>query len=266
MNCIDLSSLTAFDPRQGGRPQRVTLLFAQAAPYAVDLMCPQRERQAFTPDPAPGADRLRLRHLGHGRARRRDREEQIGIGRPAGGRGAPVLVNRQCHESAAGARHGLSVGAPQAVHIIKTSRFRGDPASRSSGGAVPVQSVLRNCGDWGAGLGFYRAEASVGRLRSWLRRLRSVEAERMGLPRSSTLFEGWRCQFFEAFPGETDGVSGERGQVVDEFVVAANGQFFRSDFGGVFRGCCVRCGTAPSCRQYPDGPRWGPCRPDTCHP
>jgi len=217
-------------------------------------MCPQRERQAFTPDPAPGADRLRLRHLAHGRARRRDREEQIGIGRPAGGRGAPVLVNRQCHESAASARHGLSVGGPQAVHIIKTSRFRGHPASRSPGGAVRVQSVLCDCGDWGAGLGFYRAEASLGPLRSWLRRLRSVEAERDGLAEKledATLFGGWRCQYFEAFPGETDGVSSEDRQVVDEFVVAAGGQLFRSDFGGVFRGCCVRCGTAPSCRPIP---------------
>jgi hypothetical protein len=43
-------------------------------------MRPQRERQAFTPDLAAGADRLRLHYLGDGLARRRDREEQIGIG------------------------------------------------------------------------------------------------------------------------------------------------------------------------------------------
>ena len=53
----------------------VALLFAHATPNSVDLMGPQRERQAFTPDPAPCANSLRLRHLRHGLARRRDREE-----------------------------------------------------------------------------------------------------------------------------------------------------------------------------------------------
>ena len=93
-------------PRRAGNSspsQRVTFLFAQAAPYAVDLMCPQGERQAFTPDPAPRADGLRLLHLGQGPARRRDREEQIGIGRPAGGQGTPALLaDRLSRESAAG--------------------------------------------------------------------------------------------------------------------------------------------------------------------
>jgi hypothetical protein len=46
----------------------------------VDLIRPQRERQAFTPDLATGADRLCIYYLGDGLARRRDQEEQIGIG------------------------------------------------------------------------------------------------------------------------------------------------------------------------------------------
>ena len=107
--------------------------------------------------------------------------------------------------------------------------------------AKPVNDVLRpfDCGVWGADLGFYRAEASAGRLRSWLRRLRSVEAERDGLAEQledAALFGGRRCQFFEAFPGEADGVSGEGGQMGDQFVVAADGQLVRGDFRGVFRG------------------------------
>src|SRR2546430_15781142 len=41
--------------------------------------------------------------------------------------------------------------------------------------------VIFDCGLCGADLGFYHAEASAGRLHSWLRRLRSVEAEWDGL-------------------------------------------------------------------------------------
>src|SRR4029077_861296 len=53
------------------RPRRqVPLLFAHATPHPVGLMCPQRERQAFTPDPAPCANSLRLRQLCHGLAGR----------------------------------------------------------------------------------------------------------------------------------------------------------------------------------------------------
>jgi hypothetical protein len=44
----------------------------------------QRECQAFAPDPADRADRLGFRRLLAGRAGSRDREEQLGIGRPAG--------------------------------------------------------------------------------------------------------------------------------------------------------------------------------------
>ena len=59
-----LGGLTALDPTRTTDHRGVTLLFGQAAPYTVDLMRPQRERQAVTPDLAPRADSLRLRHLG----------------------------------------------------------------------------------------------------------------------------------------------------------------------------------------------------------
>jgi hypothetical protein len=67
VSCVDRGGLTALDPRQGDRVQQVTLLFGQAAPYAVDLMCAQRERQAVPPDRASPADSLGLRYLRPGR-------------------------------------------------------------------------------------------------------------------------------------------------------------------------------------------------------
>src|SRR5712675_2162406 len=106
------------------------------------------------------------------------------------------------------------------VHRWKT--ITGLAAAASLALARPY--VIFDCGLCGADLGFYHAEASARRLRSWLRRLRSVEAERDGLAEEledAALFGGRRCQFFEAFPGEADGISGECGQVGDQFVVAA---------------------------------------------
>ena len=50
--------------------RQAAFLFAHATPHPVDLMCPQRKRQAFTPDPAPCANSLRLRLLRHGLAGR----------------------------------------------------------------------------------------------------------------------------------------------------------------------------------------------------
>ena len=69
MNCVDLRGLAALDARHGGLGQ-VAFLFAQAAPHTVGLMRPQRKRQAFTPDPAPCANSLRLRLLCRGLAGR----------------------------------------------------------------------------------------------------------------------------------------------------------------------------------------------------
>ncbi len=80
----------------------------------------------------------------------------------------------------------------------------------SLGGTAGSRSFIRpyvifDCGACVADLGFYRGEASVGRLRSWLRRLRSVEAERDGFAEEledAALSGGRRCQFFEAFPAK----------------------------------------------------------------
>ena len=49
-------------------PEQIPFLLAHAAPHAVHLTCPQRERQAFWPDLAQCADFLCLRYLLQGRA------------------------------------------------------------------------------------------------------------------------------------------------------------------------------------------------------
>jgi len=51
-------------------PEQMPFLLAHAAPHAVHLVCPQRERQALRPDLAPCADRLCLRDVLQGRAGR----------------------------------------------------------------------------------------------------------------------------------------------------------------------------------------------------
>ena len=58
-----------------GEPVAITverLGDGEVSPYLTDegLMCPQRKRQAFMPDPAPCANSLRLRLLRHGLAGR----------------------------------------------------------------------------------------------------------------------------------------------------------------------------------------------------
>jgi hypothetical protein len=65
-------------------PRGCALVLGRAAPDAMKLPGSQRECQAFAPDPADRADRLGFRRLLAGRAGSRDREEQLGIGRPAG--------------------------------------------------------------------------------------------------------------------------------------------------------------------------------------
>ena len=81
-------------PRRPGSPERgvrrirlpgwgllAALFLGQAAPAAVHLPGPQRERETLPPDQATGADRLRLGHLPQGLTGGRDEEEQTGIGR-----------------------------------------------------------------------------------------------------------------------------------------------------------------------------------------
>ena len=120
-------------------------------------MCPQRKRQAFTPDLAPRANSLRLRLLRHGVAGRRYRKEQIGVGRQAGGQGAPlVLGNQQIRELAAGVCHGLSVGRPPAARITRTSQFGMTIVTRlellRGPGCFCARAPSAKCGGGGAGL------------------------------------------------------------------------------------------------------------------
>ncbi len=79
-------------------PRGCALVLGRAAPDAMKLPGSQRECQAFAPDPAGRADRLGFRRLLAGRAGSRDREEQLGIGRPAGSSRPPFAVGdaRRC--------------------------------------------------------------------------------------------------------------------------------------------------------------------------
>src|SRR4029077_19527767 len=66
------------------------LVRGRAAPDSVDLLGPHGERQAFAPYRAARADRFRFGHLLEALTRIRDREEQLRISEPAGGRRPPV--------------------------------------------------------------------------------------------------------------------------------------------------------------------------------
>ena len=108
------------------------LVLGRAAPDAVDLPCPQRERQASAPNPAGRADRFGLRRLLQGRPGSRDRKEQIGVGRPAGGSRPTLSAGDQprrpglagllpvfsgfAHQSASSTS---AAARPTAVHIIQ---------------------------------------------------------------------------------------------------------------------------------------------------
>ena len=84
-----------------GLRRLAALLFGHAAPDPVHLLGPQRERQAFGPDRAACADCFRLRHLLQGLTSGGDREEQIGIGVPAGRSRPPAPVgNQRCSRPA----------------------------------------------------------------------------------------------------------------------------------------------------------------------
>ena len=85
VNFVDVCGLTAL----GLGLARITLFFTQTAPHAVDLACPQRERQAFTLDRASGTDGLRLRHLHPGA------DDEIGKNR-SGSANWQAAKERQC--------------------------------------------------------------------------------------------------------------------------------------------------------------------------
>ena len=87
VRCLSLRSLA-------GLGRLVALLLGEAAPDAVDLPGPQRERETRGRT-GQRADRPRLGRLLQRPARGRDREEQIGIGGPAGGKLPPLAVGNQ---------------------------------------------------------------------------------------------------------------------------------------------------------------------------
>jgi hypothetical protein len=106
--CLSLRSLA-------GLGRLVALLLGEAAPDAVDLPGPQRERETRGPDRAARRS-PRLGRLLQRPARGRDREEQIGIGGPAGGKLPPLAVGNQPRHLGAvrGQPGGCLVTAPRA--------------------------------------------------------------------------------------------------------------------------------------------------------
>jgi len=106
--CLSLRSLA-------GLGRLVALLLGEAAPDAVDLPGPQRERETRGRT-GQRADRPRLGRLLQRPARGRDREEQIGIGGPAGGKLPPLAVGNQPRHLGAvrGQPGGCLVTAPRA--------------------------------------------------------------------------------------------------------------------------------------------------------
>lgn len=64
-------------------PRGSALLLGRATPDAMELSCPQRERQAFALDRADHADRFGLYSLLPPWAGRRNREEQVRVSTPA---------------------------------------------------------------------------------------------------------------------------------------------------------------------------------------
>jgi len=106
--CLSLRSLA-------GLGRLVALLLGEAAPDAVDPPGPQRERETRGRT-GQRADRPRLGRLLQRPARGRDREEQIGIGGPAGGKLPPLAVGNQPRHLGAvrGQPGGCLVTAPRA--------------------------------------------------------------------------------------------------------------------------------------------------------
>jgi hypothetical protein len=157
-------------------PHGRALALGRAAPDAVDLPCPQRERQTFAPNPAGRADRFGLRRLLQSRAGIRDRKEQIGVGRPAGGNRPPLSAGHEprrpgfanllpafagsAHQSASST---LAAARLTAVHIIQFTApgrggivgaaCRGIAVSYGSPGCQESEDPLPGTGKLGPRLG-----------------------------------------------------------------------------------------------------------------
>jgi hypothetical protein len=117
-------------------PPGVALLLAEAAPDTVDLPGPQRERETPGPDRAARADRPRLGRLLQRPARGREREEQIGIGGPAGGKLPPLAVGRQSRPLGA-------IRRQPGGRLVKAPRARLRPARTTASSERACMAALR---------------------------------------------------------------------------------------------------------------------------
>ena len=118
-----------------GLGRLVALLLGEAAPDAVDLPGPQRERETRGRT-GQRADGPRLGRLLQRPARGRDREEQIGIGGPAGGKLPPLAVGRQSRPLGA-------VRRQPGGRLVKAPRARLRPARTTASSERACMAALR---------------------------------------------------------------------------------------------------------------------------
>ena len=126
--CLSLRSLA-------GLGRLVALLFGEAAPDPVDLPSLQRERETRGRT-GTRADRPRLGRLPQRPARGRDREEQIGIGGPAGGKLPPLAVGNQ-------PRHLGAVRGQPGGCLVTAPRARLRPARTTANSKKACMAALR---------------------------------------------------------------------------------------------------------------------------
>jgi hypothetical protein len=123
-------------------PDQVPFLLAHATPYAMHLAGLQCERQAFRPDRAPCANRLRFCYLLQHEARsgRGDRKEEVGIAGPAGGSGPPVCPRSQLPRLSPfpgftgltqGCQRDAAKGKDRPVRGMNSGSRRSEPAASS---------------------------------------------------------------------------------------------------------------------------------------
>ena len=118
-----------------GLGRLVALLLGEAAPDAVDPPGPQRERETRGRT-GQRADRPRLGRLLQRPARGRDREEQIGIGGPAGGKLPPLAVGNQ-------PRHLGAVRGQPGGCLVTAPRGRLRPARTTANSKRACMAALR---------------------------------------------------------------------------------------------------------------------------
>ena len=126
--CLSLRSLA-------GLGRLVALLLGEAAPDVLDLPGPQRERETRGRT-GQRADRPRLGRLLQRPARGRAREEQIGIGGPAGGKLPPLTVGNQ-------PRHLGAVRGQPGGCLVTAPRARLRPARTTASSKRACMAALR---------------------------------------------------------------------------------------------------------------------------